>query len=72
MAVTITLGVKRSAARIIGASWLYRRSCHHWTGITSSRITSGNPALLKALREAYPLGRIQRRIAHTLRHAGLF
>jgi len=28
----------------------------------------GNPALLKALREAYPL----RRIAHKLRLAGLF
>ena len=32
----------------------------------------GNPALLKALREAYPLRRIQRCIAHKLRLAGLF
>jgi len=71
MAATITPGLKRSAARIISARWLYGRSCHHRTGITSSRITSGNPALLKALREAYPLRRIQRCIAHKLRHAGL-
>jgi transposase-like protein len=40
--------------------------------MTSGRITSGTPALLKALREAYPLRRIQRCIAHKLRLAALF
>ncbi len=72
MAVTITLGVKRSAARIIGAHWLWRGFCHHRAGMISGRSTSANPALLKALREAYPLRRIQRCIAHKLRLAGLF
>lgn len=40
-AVTITLGVKRSAAGINGVCWLWRRFCHHWTGMISGRITSG-------------------------------
>ena len=70
--MTITLGLKRGAAWIISARWLRKRFCQHWTGMTLGRITSGNPALLKALREAYPLRRSQRCIAHKLRLAGLF
>lgn len=40
-AVTITLGLKRSATWISSAHWLWRRFCHHWAGMISGRITSG-------------------------------